>query len=301
MELRHLRYFVAVAEELHFSRAAQRVGIAQPPLSQQIKTLEDEVGAPLFYRTKRKVELTAAGQAFLGEARRTLAQAEHALRVARRAARGEVGQLAIGFVSSAVYGRFASVFRIMRSQHAEVALTLHELTSEEQVEAVKGNRLDVGLVRPPVVGAEGLSLRSVSQEPLVAVLPQGHALSRQPHVALKALAKEPFLLVPRHLGPGFYDQIIRLCARAGFTPNVVQEARTAQTIISLVAAGMGVSLVPASLRNLRRTGVVYRPIEPSSATTELAALWRRDDQSPVLRLFLGVLWRVAEDHGERIA
>ena len=226
MELRHLKYFVAVAEELHFSRAAERVGIAQPPFSQQIKGLEEEVGAPLLLRTKRRVELTAAGRAFLTEARKVLAQAGHALDMARRAARGEVGQLVVGFVSSAVYGKFASVFGLMRARHPDVALVLQDLTSEEQVEAMKAHRLDVGLVRPPVLMAEAFTLRVIGREPLVAALPETHPLAKRKRLELAALAGEPFLLVPRHLGPGFYDQIIGLCARAGFTPKLVQEART---------------------------------------------------------------------------
>jgi DNA-binding transcriptional LysR family regulator len=293
MELRHLKYFVAVAEELHFSRAAERVGIAQPPFSQQIKGLEEEVGAPLLLRTKRRVELIAAGRAFLPEARKVLAQAEHALNMARRAARGEVGQLVVGFVSSAVYGKFASVFGLMRARYPDVALVLQDLTSEEQVEAMEAHQLDVGLVRPPVLMAEGLTSRVIGREPLVVALPEAHPLAKQKRLKLAALAEEPFLLVPRHLGPGFYDQIIGLCARAGFTPRVVQEARTTATIVSLIAGSMGVSIVPASMQSLRRDGILYRPIEPPVATN-LAVMWRPRDASPVLRSFLELVWEVAE-------
>jgi DNA-binding transcriptional LysR family regulator len=293
MELRHLKYFVAVAEELHFSRAAERVGIAQPPFSQQIKALEEEVGAPLLLRTKRRVELTAAGRAFLTEARKVLAQAGNALETARRAARGEVGQLVVGFVSSAVYGKFASVFGLMRTRHPEVALVLHDLTSEEQVEAMKAHQLDVGLVRPPVLTAPALTLRVIGREPLVVALPETHPLAKHKRLKLPALAGEPFLLVPRHLGPGFYDQIIGLCAGAGFTPRVVQEARTTPTIVSLIAGGMGVSIVPASMQSLRRDGILYRALEPSAAS-DLAVIWRPHDASPVLRSFLEVVWEVAE-------
>lgn len=300
MELRHLRYFVAVAEELHFSRAAERVGIAQPPFSQQIQALEREVGAPLLLRTKRSVKLTPCGQVFLAEARKTLAQSEHALQSARRAARGEIGRLAVGFVSSTVYGKFAAVFGLMRSRCPGVDLVLHDLTSEEQVEAMKHDELDVGLVRPPVASAREFALRTVWREPLMVALPQRHPLAKQGRVSLKALAEELFLLVPRQLGPGFYDQVIALCDRAGFVPKVVQEARTIQTIVSLISGGMGVSIVPASLQSLRREGVVYRPLSPAAPTTELAVMWRPHDPSPAVALFLKLVWEVAAKKEEHL-
>ncbi len=293
MELRHLRYFVAVAEELHFRRAADRVGIAQPPLSQQIKALEHEVGAPLLSRTRRSVALTAVGQVFLAEARKTLAQSEQALQAARRAARGEVGQLVVGFVSSAVYGKFASVFGLMRKRYPDVALILQDLTSEQQVKAMKAHQLDVGLVRPPVVSPEPLNLRVIEREPLMAALPKTNPLAKEKQIPLKALSGESFLLVPRQLGPGFYDRVIGYCAQAGFAPRVIQEARSTQTIISLIAGGMGVSIVPASMQGLRRDGVVYRPFEPPSPTTELAVMWRPQDASPALVCFLEIIWDVA--------
>lgn len=223
MELRHLKYFVAVAEELHFGRASERVGIAQPPFSQQIKKLEEEIGVPLLWRSKRHVELTAAGKVFLVEARKILAEAGKAGHMARRAARGEIGQLSVGFVSSAFYGEFTPVFRIMRARHPDVALALQDMTSEEQVRAMKENKLDVGLVRPPVPGAEGLAFEVVLREPFVVVLPKSHSLARQKSLAVNDLAQESFLMVPRSLGPGFYDQIIQLCAQSGFAPKVALE------------------------------------------------------------------------------
>lgn len=297
MELRHLRYFVAVAEELHFGRAAERLGIAQPPLSQQIKALEQEIGVPLFSRTKRHVELTAAGSVFLNESRKILALSEQAARAAQRAARGEIGQLEVGFVGSAVYGDVSSVFRHMRERYPEISLNLQDLTSEEQVEAMKTYRLDVGLVRPPVVGAESLVMQVISREPIVVVLPRTHSLAGRKKIAIEELAKEPFVQIPRHVGPGFYDQFIRVCAQAGFSPNVVQEARTTLTIVSLVAGGMGVSLVPASLQNLQRSGVVYRPIKPPAPTTDLAVMWRPEDESPALQSFLKMVCEVAHIKG----
>ncbi len=293
MELRHLRYFAMVAEELHFGRAAERLGIAQPPLSQQIKALEEEIGAPLFLRTKRHVSLTAAGAAFLMEARKTLDQADRARNAARRAARGEMGQLVVGFVSSAVYGEFPSIFRRMRTLHPNVTLILRDLTSEEQVEAMMAHQLDVGVIRPPVAGTESLAMRVIWNEPILAALPQTHPLAKQKEIAIGALAEESFLLVPREFGPGFYDQIIRACAQAGFVPRVVQEARGIQTIVCLVAGGMGVSLVPDSLKHFRRTGVVYRSLKPPVPTTDLAVIWHPQEAPPALRFFLEIIWQVA--------
>jgi len=294
MELRHLKYFVTVAEELHFGRAAERLGIAQPPLSQQIKALEEQIGVLLFLRTKRHVELTAAGTVFAHEARKILMEADRAVHVAQRAARGEIGQLEVGFVSGAVYGKVPSIFRLVRSRYPEISLVLKDLTTEEQVEAIRAHRLDIGLIRPPVAVSEPLVMQVIAREPLVAVLPRTHRLARRRRISPEALAGEPFIQVPRHVAPGFYDQFVSVCAQAGFLPQIVQEARTTQTIVSLVAVGMGVSIVPASLRSLQRTGVVYRLLEEPAPTTELAVLWRPDDENPALHRFLEIIREVAE-------
>jgi DNA-binding transcriptional LysR family regulator len=290
MELRHLRYFVAVAEELHFGRAAARLGLAQPPLSQQIKALEIETGVTLLERTKRRVELTAAGEIFLQEARKILALADRAVLAARRTARGEVGELVVGFVSSTVYGKASSIFRIMQEEYPDISLLLQDLSSLEQVEAIKAYRLDVGLVRPPVQTGELLAMRVIWREPLIVVLPRRHRLAAQKRIAARELAEESFLLVD---APGFHDQLVRICALAGFSPRIVQQARSTPTIVNLVAAGIGISIVPASLRNLRRQGVIYRLIEPPAPTIELAVMWRKNDPSPALRSFLQIAWRVA--------
>lgn len=294
MELRHLKYFIALAEELHFGRAAKRLGMSQPPLSQQIKQLEEEIGVVLLKRTKRQVVLTAAGEVFLGEARKSLAQASHAVQAAQRAARGEIGQLSVGFVSSAVYGKVPSIFSLMRSRYPGVSLLLQDLTSEEQVEALQVNRIDVGLVRPPVVDAETLAMKVIWQEALMVALPEGNPLTRQEEIAIEELAEESFIQIPRHVAPGYYDQCIRICARAGFSPKIVQEARTTPTIVSLIAGGMGVSILPASLLSLQRFGVVYRPLQKPAPTTDMAVIWRPADKSPTLRSFLEIIWEVAE-------
>ena len=294
MELRHLRYFIAVAEELHFGRAAKRLVMSQPPLSQQIKLLEEEIGVILLKRTKRQVVLTAAGKVFLDEARKSVAQAEHAIRLAQRAARGEIGQLSVGFVSSAVYGKIPFIFSLMRSRYPGVSLLLQDLTSEEQVEALKVNRIDVGLVRPPVANAESLVMRVIWREDLMVALPEDNPLSRKDEIAIEWLAEESFIQIPRHVAPGFYDQCIQICARAGFSPKIVQEARTTPTIVSLIAGGMGVSILPASLRSLQRSGVVYRPLKMPVPTTDMAVIWRPADESPTLRSFLEIIEEVEE-------
>lgn len=289
MELRHLRYFVAVAEELHFGKAAQRVGIAQPPFSQQIRALEREIGTSLLTRTKRSVQLTAAGTAFLTEARRTLAHAAQAIRAAQRASRGEIGRLAIGFVDSAVYGVFPRVLRHMRAKYPDLALVLLDMNSDEQLHALRANQLDVGLIRPPFADMTGLRLETITTEPLMVALPQDHRLARQSHIALAELANEPFIFVPRRFGSGYYDHLMAVCARGGFSPHVVQEAKAAQTMVSLVAGGLGVSLVPNSLINLQRRGVAYRPLQPPAPTTDLAVIWRREDTTAALEAFLVAL------------
>ena len=294
MELRHLRYFIAVAEELHFGRAAKRLVMSQPPLSQQIKLLEEEIGVVLLKRTKRQVLLTDAGKVFLDEARKSIAQAEQAVQAARRAARGEIGQLSVGFVSSAVYGKVPSIFSLMRSRYPGVSLLLQDLTSEEQVEALKVNRIDVGLIRPPVASAESLAMRVIWREALMIALPEANPLSRKEEIALGELAGESFIQIPRHVAPGFYDQCIQICARAGFSPRIVQEARTTPTIVSLIAGGMGVSILPASLRSLQRSGVVYRPLKTPAPTSDMAVIWRPVDESPTLHSFLEIIGEVAE-------
>jgi DNA-binding transcriptional LysR family regulator len=191
-------------------------------------------------------------------------------------------------------GKVPSIFRLMRTRYPDISLVLQDLTTEEQVEAIQTHRLDLGLVRPPVMGAESLKMQVIWREPLVVALPRAHPLATRRKIAMKALAEEAFLQIPRHLAPGFYDQFIRDCGQAGFSPKIVQEARTTQTIVSLIDVGMGVSIVPASLQSLQRTGVVYRPLAPPAPTTDLAVIWRPDDKNPAFHSFLKIIWEVAE-------
>lgn len=288
MELRHLRYFITVAEELHFGRAAQRLHIAQPPLSQQIRQLEEELGVVLFHRTKRSVQLTDAGQVFLEEAKQVLIQAAQAVQAAQRASRGEIGQLVVSFVSSAAYNVLPKILQAFRARFPEVNLALHELTTDKQLQGLRDGWIDVGFLRPPIED-DTLSLATIFKESLVVALPEIHPLSRQPQVPLKALINEFFILFPRPLGPKLYDQIVGLCQQAGFSPNVVQEAIQMQTIVSLVAAEIGIALVPASVQNLQRRGVIYKAIQEATPKAEIAVIWRSNDLSLVLHQFLSVV------------
>jgi DNA-binding transcriptional LysR family regulator len=292
MELRHLRYFVAVAEELHFGHAAVRLQMAQPPLSQQIKRLEEELGLNLFQRSHHKVQLTPAGAVFLEEARRTLAQAEQAVRSARRAHLGEIGQIVVGFVDSAVYHALPPVLRAFRARFPDVELVLQELNPAGQLQSLRGNRLSVGFVRSVLRDAD-LAQEEVFEEPLIAALPHTHSLARRRRILLRDLAGQRFVFFPRALGPSFYDQVVSLCQSAGFSFRVVQEANEMQTIVSLVAAGLGVAIVPASIRNLRMPAVSYVSLADTAAHTSLRVTWRRADNSPVLLAFLGVVREVA--------
>lgn len=288
MELRHLRYFVAVAEELHFGRAAERLHMSQQPLSRQIWHLESELGVQLFHRTKRRIQLTETGRAFLDQARQVLAKAEQAIQVARQVNRGEVGRLGLGFSGFATYSVLPQILRAFRERFPDVELDLHEMTTSGQLQALQEQQIHLGFMIPPV-NDKTLSVKLIRQEAFVVVLPETHPLATQPEIALPALASEQFILVSRHLEPGYYDQCISLFQRAGFSPKVIQKASQKQTILSLVAAGMGVSLAPASIQNLHRAGVVYTALKASALKVELAVVWRSDELSPVLRLFLEVV------------
>ncbi len=286
MELRHFRYFVAVAEELHFGRAAERLHMAQPPLSQQIRQLEVEIGFALFRRTKRSVQLTEAGQLFLDRVRVIFAQVDQAIEIGRQASRGDLGQMVVGFVGSAAYNVLPPILQSMRTQVPGVGLELRELTTVQQLQWVAEGNIDVGFVRPPV-NLPGLESEVIFQEPLMMALPECHPLCQDETVAVRSLRNEPFIQFPRVLAPGLYDPIISLCQQAGFSPNVVQEAIQMQTIVSLVAAEMGVAIVPASLQNLQRKGVVYKPLAEVTPLVAIALVWRKFP-SPVVQRFVEV-------------
>lgn len=300
MELRHLRYFVAVAEELHFSRAAARLHIAQPPLSQQIRHLEHELGVTLLFRTRRRVELTDAGRALLEEARRLLAGAERAARVARRAGGGEVGQLSVAFVPSADLDVLPRALRVWHARFPDVELELQTLLPAAQLEGLAAGRLHVGILRLPVSAERELVVEPLQEEPLVAAVPQRHRLAARARVRLGDLAGETILMFQRHVAPGYYDLLTSACLAAGFTPRVFHPG-SLQTNLALIAAGLGVSLLPTSIRNLRRAGVVYRPLAPPVPRVALAVAWRRDERSAVVPAFVEVVRAVARGPGRRRA
>lgn len=287
MELRHLRYFVIVAEELNVTRAAQRLQMAQPPLSQQIHQLEEELGVTLFHRSKRRIELTDAGQIFLEEARRTLAQAEHARRMAQRAQRSEIGRIVIGFVSETTYDLLPSMLQAYRARFPQVEVILREMTTTQQVQALQKGRIHLGVLRLPIPES-GFNFHVIRQEPFVIVVPPTSDFASDETLTLFALREEPFVLFPRVISPGVYDQVIGLCNQAGFSPLIVQEATELHTILGLVAVGIGISLLPASVRLIRSQGLVYRAMPPSATMASTALAWRQDSRSPVVSTFLEV-------------
>ena len=275
-EMWQLRYFSAVAERLHFGRAAQALHISQPPLSRAIRSLEARVGVALFARSRRRVELTAEGRRLLEEARRTLAQLERTTLELRGMASGEHGRLRIGFVSLADYGVLPGLLKAFKSARPRVALALREMLSPEQASALAAGELDFGLLLPPVAGAEGLEHFVVQTERLVVALPARHPLARgRRRLAMRELAGEPVVMIPREIAPGLYDMVSALAARAGIALNIAQEAIQMQTVVSLVSSGLGAAVVPASVANLGRRGVVYRELIDRHPQLDLWLAWPR--------------------------
>lgn len=291
MELRHLRYFIAVAEELHFGRAAQALGISQPPLSQQIQALEQELGARLFERTNRRVALSEAGRLFLEEARQVLAQVDKAADVARRAQLGELGEMKIGFTSSAPFNSsIPKAIYSFRQRFPAVHLNLKEMSSRDVADALLDESIEVGLMRPLAL-PESLVATELFREPLVAVLNADHPLVEDSErgLELKALANEPFVFFPRSYGSGLHAQLLSLARQAGFTPHFAQEAAEVMTIIGLVSAGLGVSVLPASFQRMRIDGVVYRTLLDADAVTAVWLVQRREQASAMANAFVGLL------------
>jgi len=284
-----LRYFVVVAEELSFSRAAQRLRISQPPLSNQIKQLEEELGVQLFKRSSRGVRMTDAGEVLLGDARRIFVQLEQTTRVVQRVGHGEVGRLTLGFVPSASNEMLPSILRKFRQRYPDVELFLREMRPDRVVQRLHDQQIDAGFLYLPLDDAS-LNIECVSREPLVLALPESHRLASKPRIALQALTEEPFILPARYSMPGLYGQVTKACHQADFVPRAVQkDVWLMQTIVGLVAGNIGVALVPSSLRNLRRRGVVYKPVYGLSPTVELGMVWRRDDPGAVLHSFVRVV------------
>ena len=286
MELRHLRYFVAVAEELHFGRAAERVGIGQPPLSQQIQALERELDTQLFRRIPRNIELTGAGEVLLREARIILAQAEHAIACVGRASRGELGKLRIGLTPAASFSDF--VIEIMdgfRKLYPDILITLRENDPTDLFIALVENEIDVAFTRPPATDNR-IQLDELFDEALLVAVPIGHSLSAKSSVSLNSLAGEDFVLIPRELAPAAHDSLVAACEVAGFSPRVTQQAPQMATAINLVAAGNGVTVVPASLRHLHPHEISYLCVEDAVLSAAICLASRRGEPAVSVRNFV---------------
>jgi DNA-binding transcriptional LysR family regulator len=298
LELRQLRYFIAVAEEKHFGRAALRLHMTQPPLSQTIQGLEQLLGTPLFVRTKRSVALTPAGIALLPEAQRLLQQAAALPDLARRAASGNAGLLTLSFISTADYSILPPLLLRFRERYPQVRIDLREATTDVQLDDLVLGKIDAGLLLPPFPDKTRAQLDYLPllSEPLLAAIPQGWlpGKTRSSHraggaLSLKALSDLPLIIFPRRISPAFHDTIIACFRDAGVTPHIGQEAIQMQTIIGLVSAGMGMALVPQSVSNLKRPGVEYRSLSDAAPLIETGLAWRRDNVSPVLAALLAML------------
>lgn len=300
MELRQLRYFVAVAETLHFARAAEQLHVSQPPVTRQIRQLEDELGVSLFERSTQKVALTEAGRVFLPEARAVLAQAERAMRAARAVARGEEQRLEVGYLVTLDHGPVAQIIAAFRAAHPTVAIGLTHLTSLEQIAALRDGRIDVGFVRLPVAH-RGLECRAVGRDPFVVVLPQGHRLARKRRVDLAALRDDPFVMIEARMHPTFHAITLDVCRTAGFSPRVVHESERLQNLVVMVASGLGVALVPRSVAAFRSPGAVFKPLigEPGEVAVESGVLCRPRDGLPLVGAFMACVDAFLADSVDR--
>ena len=296
MELRHLRYFLTLADELHFGRAAQRLAISQPPLSVAIQQLEAEVGAPLFMRNSRGVQLTAAGQALVPAAQAAIDGAAQALHAARDAASGQVGRLSIGFAGTMLYRGLPQMLRRFQAEHARLQLTLRELSSSEQLVELQHARLDAGFAHVAHAPA-GLAAQLVSSQPFVACVPAVHALARKRTLPLDALAPEPLALVSRSVSPDYHARIVAACQAAGFTPQPLHEMQHWLSVVSLVSQGLAVALVPAALQQAQLAGAAFVPVKDPHGTLpryETRCLWNPARDLPALGLFLTAVRAVGQ-------
>ncbi len=294
MELRHLRYFLAVAEELHFGRAAKKLNISQPPLSQQILQLEEDLGVKLFQRSRRQVNLTRAGEMFARESRLILAQVDHAATVAVQADQGQIGQLTIGSVlsvDSVMHRTFVQILQTYAKRHPHVRIALRSLTTPQQIDALRTGRIDVGFLTGNLAHDALLATEPIQRDPLMLAVPRDNHLAARRSVSMNALAGEPFIIVSRHLAPAYHDLIVTWFRDQGFTVNAAYESDNLFSTFTLVECGLGVALLPAPLDNLRRD-VVFKEVNVKTPSLELLVAYRRDSQSEVLRSFLSVVREV---------
>jgi DNA-binding transcriptional LysR family regulator len=285
VELKHLTSFVLVAEHLSFVRAAKQLHLSQPALTLQIKNLEEELGVQLFWRNRRSVRLTDAGEVFVVEAKATLARAQQAAERAQKAARGEIGRLGIGFVSSAALEVVPRIVVEFRKRNPGVTLDLMNLRTVSQVEGLLGKTIDVGFLRLPLASS-GLKLTVVHREEFVVILPKGHRLARDKQLRLARLREEAFVAYGRQWAPGFFDAIVQMCVKEGFSPNIVQETGEMYTAIALVAAGVGVAILPKSVVLAQSKNIVMKKLPALVERSEIAIATRADDPSPLVRAFV---------------
>lgn len=288
MEFRHLRCFVALADELHFGRAAQRLSMSQPPLSVNIRQLEEDVGAQLFDRDSRGVRLTAAGIAFRPHALALLSKAEEARLLAKEIEDGAVGRLRIGFVGSMLFRGLPAMLQRFQTANERLVLALHELNSQEQIDALVADELDVAFIHTDRVPAPFKTV-CISSERFVACLPEGHAHARRRSVALPSLADEAFVLFSRTASPDYHGRIIDMCHAAGFHPLVRHEVRHWLSVVAVVAQGMGVSIVPSPMERSGLRGAVFRPIQGAALQSNVYCTWRTASDHPARDRFLQTL------------
>lgn len=300
MELTHLKYFIAVAEELHFGRAAQRLHMAQPPLSQRIKKLEDELDAKLFTRTSRKVELTPAGKTFLAEAREIVGRAESSVRAMQLYASGTRGNLTLGFNEPAIHTFLSYAVREFIRKYPGIKLALFELETAEQIEALATRRIQLGIMRPFGYDLDGFDHQLLLREKYLLAIPAGHRLKSAAEVKLPALSKERFVMFPRSVNPALFNRLHECLQMAGFTPDVVQEAISKQTTLALVEAGLGVALVPASSRHLASSAVMFKSIRGELPPVEIYAVWHRDNNPQMIRNFLNIVMNIGPAMKDRL-
>lgn len=298
MELRHLRCFLALAEELHFGRAAQRLALSQPPLSVAIQQLEAEIGARLFVRNSKSVQLTAAGHALLPQARALLDRAQQAVQVARDADQGLIGRLSAGFVGTMLYCGLPELLQQFRHTHPRLRLVLRELSSSEQWQEIEQDRLDVGFVHATAVPT-GLQHLLVARQPLVLCLPATHALAENKSVlSLSDFRDEPLALVSREVSPDYHDRILHLCLQAGWQPAERYELRHWLSVVSLVSQGMGVALVPDALQRAGLSGVTFLPLPNTPLPYETRCVWRDSNPNPALPALLSLCRALYEPHDD---
>ena len=298
MELRHLRYFVAAAEELHFRRAAERLGIAQPALSQQIQQLEQEIEALLFHRLTRGVELTDAGRAFVEDARIILDHVEQAKAKAQRVARGDQGMIRIGFTGSASFNPLVpGVIQDYRARFPGIAVSLIESGSSQLVDSLRAGRVDAAFIRSPSREVDGLFVVSIIEEEMLIALPSRHDLAASASLSLEALSGEPFILFPRANSPEVFDNIVLACRRAGFSPKIIQQAPEVASALNLIAAGEGVSIIPASMQHMQPQGVAYRAILGDAPRVPLSLAHRSNEPSAAVRNLTALARRAAAEIG----